>query len=79
MSIDEKKKLLALHRLQQAEESLQEAQYVKVDVVCEDGLYWLLCRRILKEARGAVNMFLINILMPDFLKVHMIRRDIWYQ
>jgi uncharacterized protein (UPF0332 family) len=28
MSIDEKKKLLALHRLQQADESLQEAQYL---------------------------------------------------
>ena len=28
MSIDEKKKLLALHRLQQAAESLQEAQYL---------------------------------------------------
>lgn len=28
MSVDEKKKLLALHRLQQAEESLQEAQYL---------------------------------------------------
>jgi predicted nucleotidyltransferase len=30
---------------------LQELLGVKVDVVCEDGLYWLLCRRILKEAR----------------------------
>jgi hypothetical protein len=28
MSIDEKKKLLALHRLQQAAESLEEAQYL---------------------------------------------------
>jgi uncharacterized protein (UPF0332 family) len=28
MSIDEKKKLLALHRLQQAAESFQEAQYL---------------------------------------------------
>ena len=28
MSIDEKKKLLARHRLQQAAESLQEAQYL---------------------------------------------------
>lgn len=28
MSIDEKRKLLALHRLQQAAESLQEAQYL---------------------------------------------------
>ena len=29
MSIDEKKKLLALHRLQQAAESLAEAQYLR--------------------------------------------------
>jgi uncharacterized protein (UPF0332 family) len=28
MSVDEKRKLLALHRLQQAAESLQEAQYL---------------------------------------------------
>lgn len=28
MSVEEKKKLLALHRLQQAVESLQEAQYL---------------------------------------------------
>lgn len=28
MSVEEKKKLLALHRLQQAMESLQEAQYL---------------------------------------------------
>ena len=30
---------------------LQELLGVKVDVVSEDGLYWLLRRRILKEAR----------------------------
>jgi len=30
---------------------LQELLGVKVDVVSEDGLYWLLLRRILKEAR----------------------------
>ena len=28
MTVDEKKKLLALHRLQQASESLQEARYL---------------------------------------------------
>jgi predicted nucleotidyltransferase len=30
---------------------LRELLGLKVDVVSEDGLYWLLCRRILKEAR----------------------------
>ena len=31
---------------------LRELLGVKVDVVSEDGLYWLLRRRILKEARS---------------------------
>ena len=32
-------------------QDLQELLGVKVDVVSEDGLYWLLRRRILKEAK----------------------------
>lgn len=41
----------SLHDLSALVQDLQELLGVKVDVVSEDGLHWLLRRRILKEAR----------------------------
>jgi predicted nucleotidyltransferase len=48
VKMDEGRSLLDLSALVL---DLQELLGVKVDVVSEDGLYWLLRRRILKEAR----------------------------
>ena len=48
VKMEEGRSLLDLSALVQ---DLQDLLGVKVDVVSEDGLYWLLRRRILKEAR----------------------------
>jgi hypothetical protein len=48
VKMDEGRSLLDLSALAQ---DLRDLLGVKVDVVSEDGLYWLLRRRILKEAR----------------------------
>ena len=48
VKMEEGRSLLDLSALVQ---DLQELLGVKVDVVSEDGLHWLLRRRILKEAR----------------------------
>jgi len=48
VKMEEGRSLLDLSALTQ---DLQELLGVKVDVVSEDGIYWLLRRRILKEAR----------------------------
>lgn len=48
VKMDEGRSLLDLSALVQ---DLQDLLGVKVDVISEDGLYWLLRRRILKEAR----------------------------
>lgn len=48
VKMEEGRSLLDVSALAQ---DLQELLGLKVDVVSEDGLYWLLRRRILKEAR----------------------------
>jgi len=48
VKMEEGRSLLDLSALAQ---DLRDLLGVKVDVVSEDGLYWLLRRRILKEAR----------------------------
>lgn len=48
VKMEEGRSLLDLSALSQ---DLRDLLGVKVDVVSEDGLYWLLRRRILKEAR----------------------------
>lgn len=48
VKMEEGRSLLDLSALTQ---DLQDLLGVKVDVVSEDGLYWLLRRRILKEAK----------------------------
>ncbi len=49
VTLDKGRSLLDVSALVQ---ELQDLLGVRVDVVLEDGLYWLLRRRILKEARA---------------------------